>query len=103
MRKDWARRMQELLSPSGSLICLEFPLYKDLKATGPPWSLKGVHWNLLAEGGDGIISTLEEKADPSVSKGQFQRVVYVKPERTYKVGQGSDMLSVWSFRQTTKV
>jgi methyl halide transferase len=52
--------MQSLLTPSGILVCLEFPLYKDLEAEGPPWGLKGAYWNLLAEGGDGYVKNLNE-------------------------------------------
>ncbi|KAK3392535.1 S-adenosyl-L-methionine-dependent methyltransferase [Sordaria brevicollis] len=101
MRRDWARRMSELLAPNGILVCLEFPLYKDPKLPGPPWGLKGVHWNLLAQGGDGLVSG---DADSSTSEestsetGLFERVLYLQPERTYEIGQGTDMLSVWKLR-----
>jgi hypothetical protein len=44
--------MQSLLAPSGILVRLEFPPYKNLEAEGPPWGLKGVYCNLLVEGGD---------------------------------------------------
>ena len=104
MRKDWARRMEELLTPSGILVCLEFPLYKDLQATGPPWGLKGVYWNLLVEGGDGIISSpCEESSEAAeTGKGPFERLVYHKPQRTYDAGRGTDMLSVWSLKKRGK-
>src|SRR5256885_520641 len=86
--------MSELLSPGGVLVCLEFPLYKDLKGPGPPWGMKGVCWNLLAEGGDGIIGngTEETGADP----GPLQRLLYFKPLRSYESGKGTDMMSVWT-------
>lgn len=96
MRKDWARRMHELLGPEGVLICLEFPLYKDLKLPGPPWGLKGVHWNLLAEGGDGMIEESQQKEEDG--SGAFKRLAYIKPERTYEVSQGTDRLSVWGLK-----
>ncbi|CAH0053877.1 unnamed protein product [Clonostachys solani] len=94
LRQAWARRMHELLSPDGVLICLEFPLYKDLALPGPPWGLKGVYWNLLAVGGDGIIDRpCEEDAD---QEGPFRRLVYFKPPVSYENGKGTDLVSVWS-------
>ena len=78
-------------------MCLEFPLYKDLRAAGPPWGLKGVYWNLLVEGGDGILANAEAAQDDGEEKtnGSFRRLEYFKPPRTYDVGKGTDMLSVW--------
>lgn len=80
-RGKWAERMAELIKPGGKLVCLEFPMYKDPKLPGPPWGVNGVHWELLA-GGDG-------------GNGMFTRRVYYKPERTYEVGKGTDMISVY--------
>ena len=91
--------MRELLRPNGVLVCLEFPLYKDRKLPGPPWGLAGVHWNLLAQGGDGILAegtaTTEENGEEA--SGSFERLAYIKPTRTYKVGEGTDMLSIWGW------
>ncbi|OTB18168.1 hypothetical protein K445DRAFT_314978 [Daldinia sp. EC12] len=95
LRRDWARRMCELISPTGVLACLEFPLYKSLRALGPPWGLKGVYWNILAEGGDGIIYESPIEEDTGDLKGPFQRVDYFKPTRSYERGKGTDMFSVW--------
>ncbi|KAI1772964.1 S-adenosyl-L-methionine-dependent methyltransferase [Hypoxylon cercidicola] len=97
MRKDWARRMSELLAPSGVLACLEFPLYKDPGAPGPPWGLKGVHWNILAEGGDGIPDE-ESASETRPLKGSFDRVVYFQPPRSYENGKGTDMFSCWKLK-----
>ncbi|KAE8150210.1 thiol methyltransferase [Aspergillus avenaceus] len=93
MRVNWAKRMNDLLAPTGHLVCLEFPLFKDPSLPGPPWGLKGVHWDLLAEGGDGIV--WRENDAKGKGKGAFRRLVYVKPERSYMSGKGTDMLSVW--------
>ncbi|KAL4958543.1 thiol methyltransferase [Aspergillus filifer] len=82
-RQGWAERMAELLRPGGLLVCLEFPMYKDSEAPGPPWGVNGVHLELLAGG-------KEDGGD-----GKFTRKVYYKPERTYKVGEGTDMISVY--------
>ncbi|OJJ87926.1 uncharacterized protein ASPGLDRAFT_164579 [Aspergillus glaucus CBS 516.65] len=92
LRSRWASRMADLLTPGGMLICLEFPLYKDPKLPGPPWGLKGVHWNLLAEGGDGII---EDEVHQGPQGGSFTRMMYIKPERSYESGKGTDMVSVY--------
>lgn len=87
--------MGDLLRPDGLLVCLEFPLYKDPKLPGPPWGLKGVHWDLLARGGSGLLEhgLLEESSGHL--EGEFSRVLYVKPEVSYENGKGTDMLSVW--------
>ena len=96
MRRDWARRMGELLSPSGTLVCLEFPLFKEPGEPGPPWPLRGVHWNLLAEGGDGLDCDGTEGADDG--KGSFVREGRYKPSRSYKQGRDTDMISVWRLK-----
>lgn len=97
MRKDWARRMGELLAPSGLLVCLEFPLYKDLAAAGPPWGLRGVYWNLLAQGGDGRVTGPPDETEAPA--GQMRRLLYFKPARSYEAGRGHDMVSVWGSRR----
>ena len=101
MRKDWARRMSELLAPAGVLVCLEFPLYKDLKLPGPPWGLReGIYWDMLAAGGDGIIQDEEaaQAATQTTTRGPFERLKYIKPARSYEVAHGTDMLSIWGLR-----
>lgn len=56
-------------------------MYKDPGLPGPPWGVNGVHWEILAGGDEGA--------------GKFTRRVYMKPKRTYEVGKGSDMISVY--------
>jgi hypothetical protein len=97
MRKDWGRRISELLLPTGVLVCLEFPLYKDLKALGPPWGLRGVYWDILAQGGDGIIDEPGEEIEPA--RGSFKRVFHSQPPRSYENGKGTDMISIWMLKQ----
>lgn len=96
MRPQWAARMAHLIQPQGVLICLEFPMYKDPLQDGPPWGVNGVHWDLLARGGDGVagISQPPEAATEGLC-GAFQRVQYFKPERSYESGKGTDMISVY--------
>lgn len=98
LRQNWAERMSHLLHPGGLLICLEFPMYKDPSLPGPPWGLKGVHWDLLARGGDGICNITGEEEDDGRAaklKGQFRRAQYFRPTRSYPSGKGSDMLSIY--------
>ncbi|KAJ5927617.1 thiol methyltransferase [Penicillium verrucosum] len=98
MRQQWSKRMSELLRSDGYLVCLEFPLYKDPTLPGPPWGLQGVHWDLLARGGDGIanIHIAPEIAHEDQLMGQFKRVLHTKPARTYESGIGTDMLSIYA-------
>ncbi|KAL2262877.1 hypothetical protein VTK26DRAFT_9141 [Humicola hyalothermophila] len=101
MRKDWARRMSELLSPSGVLICLEFPLYKGLEHPGPPWGLReGIYWDMLAAGGTGIFDSEEaaQKATQKSAGGAFERVAYLRPPRSYEIAKGTDRMSIWRLR-----
>ncbi len=86
--------MAELVQPGKFLVCLEFPLWKDNELPGPPWGMSGVYWNLLAEGGDGL-STSIGGGDAGEGKGAFDRVQYLKPATSYPQGRGTDMISVW--------
>lgn len=88
--------MGELLAPTGVLVCLEFPLYKDLRAPGPPWGLRGVHWNLLARGEDSTTGEAEDEVESA--NGRFRRILYLNPARSYDSGKGTDMLSVWALK-----
>ncbi|KAK9237826.1 S-adenosyl-L-methionine-dependent methyltransferase [Lipomyces kononenkoae] len=98
LRSPWAERMSELLSSGGQLVCLEFPMYKDPALPGPPWGLKGVHWDLLSRGGNGIdnIGEVDKIEDLAQLKGNFVRTLYLNPPRSYPNGRGTDMLSVYS-------
>ncbi|KAI1523245.1 thiol methyltransferase [Pyrenophora tritici-repentis] len=98
MRKGWAERMKSLLSPSGVLVCLEFPMWKPLKAQGPPWGLKGVHWNLLADGADGLFDKSGNLIANGQEQGVFERVVYWKPPESFEQSRGEDMISVWKLK-----
>ncbi|KAJ5300805.1 uncharacterized protein N7443_005807 [Penicillium atrosanguineum] len=98
-RKDWANSMARIVKPGGLLICLEFPLYKDPSLPGPPWGLKGVHWDLLSQGGDGVVwgnvgEDGKEEATEHCEKGAFRRILYAKPALSHEAGKGTDMLSV---------
>jgi len=77
LRENWAARMAELIAPgTGYLICLEYPLFRPLDSGGPPHPIRSENYDQL----------LSEK---------FERVMRYMPERTHKVGEGSDLISVW--------
>jgi len=93
--------MSDLLRPDGLLVCLEFPLYKDPTIEGPPWGVRGgAYWDVLVRGGTGIVTNHPISQDVQDMQcdhgnGKFCRILYIKPERSYTAGKGTDMLSVW--------
>ncbi|KAF3046197.1 hypothetical protein E8E11_008201 [Didymella keratinophila] len=95
MRQDWAQRMSQLLSPTGMLVCLEFPMWKPLTAPGPPYGLNGVYWNILAEGGTGVVDDAGSLSKADGDVGAFERIAYWKPPISFEQGRGEDMISVW--------
>ena len=106
-RPAWAKRMSELLSPTGRLICQEFPCYKPLHFLGPPWGLRPeiylAHLSRpgaeLPYGEDGQLTGDESQGPPS--EGALKRLDHFRPRRSYKSGYDSegnvvDYTSVWS-------
>jgi hypothetical protein len=73
-------------------------MWKPLEAKGPPWGLNGVHWNILAEGGDGMVDETGHLRKASGESGSFERVVYWKPSTSFEQSRGEDMISVWKLR-----
>lgn len=73
-------------------------MWKPLTAPGPPWGLNGVHWNILAEGGTGIVDDAGTLSSPNGEAGALERVVYWKPPVSFEQGRGEDMISVWKLR-----
>ncbi|KAE8384562.1 S-adenosyl-L-methionine-dependent methyltransferase [Aspergillus alliaceus] len=67
-KKEWKNRVRFDL-----IYDYMFPMFKDLKLPGPPWGLNGVHWNLLAAGGDGIVGVGEDVEGEE--KGAFTRLL----------------------------
>ncbi|GAB0137936.1 hypothetical protein EsDP_00006187 [Epichloe bromicola] len=105
-RPQWARRMTQLVHPSGHLICLEFPSGKPLSDGGPPWGLTPeVYEALLGAPGSpvaydsdgGVVEAMPAKPDPNA----MHRLSIVKPARTHKAGMDEDgtvrdFISVWA-------
>ena len=100
MRPQWAARMSQVVASDGVLVCLEFPMYKDPTQPGPPWGLNGVHWDLLARGGDGFqnIGKVAEVDQVDQLPGRFRRLQYRRPARSYEAGRGADMLSIYALK-----
>jgi methyl halide transferase len=99
LRPRWAKRMAELLGPSGRLICLEFPLSKAPSEPGPPHGLTAELYNaLLSAPGQDIEYDDEGCALPKPAVAAENALVKVdrwKAERTHKAGEGVDHVSVW--------
>ncbi|KAI5793135.1 S-adenosyl-L-methionine-dependent methyltransferase [Geopyxis carbonaria] len=85
MREAWAKRMAELITPgTGLLICLEYPLFRAPETGGPPHGIKSTDYDRLL-------------------RGKFEKIMHYRPGRTHKVGEGSDMVSVWRRKEQAKL
>lgn len=74
-------------------------MWKPLKAPGPPWGLKGVHWNLLVDGGHGLIDGSGQLIGAGQEQGVFERAVYWSPPESFEQSRGEDMISTWRLKQ----
>lgn len=100
MRPKWAARMGELLSPSGHLICMEYPLGKDPKLGGPPHGLEHeLYEQLFAHPGREVAynDTGHVCEDRSGSKAgnALVKVAEWTPENTFEWLKGKVMVSIW--------
>lgn len=102
LRPQWAKRMSSLLANDGRLVCLEFPLHKDPKAGGPPFALQSKLYEALLKAPGEEVEYNEDgrasKEPGTVGDGSLVRVEHWKPQRTHKVGEGTDMASIWKHR-----
>lgn len=103
IRPEWALRMSTLLAPDGHLICLEFPLYKEPSTGGPPHGLREeVYVEHLKRPGDNIPYDKDgfvvPEAAASPNSHALTRLARWKPERTHKIGEGTDHMSIWTHR-----
>ncbi|KAH7130285.1 S-adenosyl-L-methionine-dependent methyltransferase [Dendryphion nanum] len=107
LRAPWALRMSQLLSPTGVLVCLEFPTHKPPKSGGPPWALPSVVYEeLFKRPGEEIRYDEDGKViceDRAKNKNTLSRVAYWKPARTHQVGiingEVKDWVSVWKHKE----
>ena len=96
--------MSQLLAPSPAiLICLEFPTYKDPATGGPPFALpSAVYWQHLSRPGEDVPydekGYVVEQALSGTNEQALVRIAHWKPERTHKIGEGTDYISIWRHR-----
>jgi len=94
--------MSELLAPNGILICLEFPLYKDPKAAGPPFALRAETYEQhLARPGEEIKYDNDGFVVPESGHNPdaLVRLDRWLAKKTHKAGEGTDHVSVWAHIQ----
>ncbi|KAI5790911.1 S-adenosyl-L-methionine-dependent methyltransferase [Pyronema domesticum] len=85
MRKKWAKRMADHITPgSGLLVCLEYPLFRPPESGGPPHGITSSDYDALL-------------------RENFEKEMHYMPKRTHKVGEGSDMVSVWRRKEVAKL
>ena len=92
--------MKQLLSAKGTLVCIEFPTYKDPSTGGPPYALPPqVYLEHLShpgkeipydEGGHVVTNSLLGKDAEAM-----QRTAHYQPSRTHEIGKGTDWVSIW--------
>lgn len=100
LRPAWAASMARLLSPTGRLICLEFPSNKEPSTGGPPWALPpNVYLGHLGRPGEQIEydeqGYIKLEHESLVGRGGLERIAHWKPERTHEIGKGQDWESIW--------
>ena len=98
MRPAWSKQMRNLVNFTGSLICIEFPTYKE-PGSGPPWALPPeVYVGHLEHPGEQIPYDQDGRIvieQRPTSTGGFTRIAHWQPERTHEIGKGTDWVSVW--------
>ncbi|KAI9661397.1 MAG: hypothetical protein M1831_003130 [Alyxoria varia] len=103
-RPDWAKRMSDLLAfdQTSTLICLEFPTYKEPSTGGPPHGLKPeMYIAHLSRPGEYVkyndegYPILDGEPSKFENEKALVRVGHWQPERTHDMGMGTDWISVW--------
>lgn len=101
LRPQWAARMSQLLSPTGRLICVEFPLGKDPKLGGPPHGLEHeLYEQLLAKPGQEVSYNISghvcEDRSGERTDNALQKIDEWLPSEIFDGQQkGQVMVSVW--------
>ncbi|KAK5168209.1 uncharacterized protein LTR77_006778 [Saxophila tyrrhenica] len=104
MRPRWAARMSELLSPTGTLVCMEFPLGKDPNLGGPPHGLThDLYEQLFAKPGNEVRYNISGHvcADRSgeTTESALVRVETWSPERCFEGQEKSTTVSLWRHKK----
>jgi hypothetical protein len=92
-----------------SLICLEFPTYKDPAVGGPPYGLpRKVYVGHLSQPGkqlpyDESRNLQEEKLEKGVAENGLVPVKRWQPQRTHEAGQGTDWVSIWKKQKVSRI
>jgi len=106
LRPAWSKRMAQLLSPEGRLVCVEFPTYKPPSSGGPPWALPPkIYLAHLSRPGEELAYSpdgdlLESHIQGPANHG-LQRIDHFQPRRTHQIGYDdhgnvTDWVSVWA-------
>lgn len=102
LRPLWALRQSQLLAhePSGYLLCIEFPTYKDPLTKGPPFGLRPeVYVEHLSHPGKEIPyddkGHVKEGTIGNPSQEGLERIAHWQPVRTHEIGKGTDWCSIW--------
>lgn len=104
LRPKWAARMSELLSPTGILFCVEFPLGKDPKSGGPPHGLQSELYDQLFDqpGREVEYSPsghVSESRSGEKSDNALVRIETWKPDRVFQGQEKSTLVSLWRHRK----
>ena len=92
--------MSELLSPSGRLICMEYPLGKSPKLGGPPHGVESeLYEQLLAKPGQEVNYNLSgsvcEDRSGDKTDNALVKTEHWTPERTFEGQEKQLKVSVW--------
>ncbi|PSN67555.1 S-adenosyl-L-methionine-dependent methyltransferase [Corynespora cassiicola Philippines] len=108
LRPRWAARTASLLSPTGILVCLEFPAHKSASSGSPPWSLPPtVHLELFKRPGEDLTydhNGVVVATDRNDSADALVRIAHWTPKRTHEVAMTEGVVrvcvSVWRHKKT---
>ncbi|KAK4627241.1 putative thiol methyltransferase 2 [Fulvia fulva] len=100
LRPRWAKRMSQLLGPTGNLICLEWPLGKDPKQGGPPHGVTPeLFEQLLRRPGEQVkydeAGVVVQDQSNGQSDAALVKVERFLPSRTHESTKGNDHVSIW--------
>lgn len=104
LRPRWAKRMSQLLSSNGRLICAEYPLGKPPSSGGPPHGLeRELYEQLFAKPGEKVKydasgSVCEDRSGER-SNTALVKVDEWQPEKYFEAMKGKIWISVWAHQK----